>query len=386
MISPLKNGFLNLTANKHILFLGKRLDALKVAKQMGIPFSVIHNKEIKKQRKYFEICISENSNLFEETLQKLPTDITHVIPTTEYGVRIYERVIEHLRLANLITPYVEMCFNKLAMKLHAQKNDITITPYLNMETWDAEKILNELGEAVVVKKLESSGSRGQYFLNSKDEILKNNDSNVLVEKRIIGSEYSIESFVKNGQILFSNITSYHAHHICNILPAQLDVKTKALELNEKIIENFQIKNAMVHIEFYNTENGIIFGELAIRSPGGYIMTLLDLSYDFSAWKTLIEVFTKESLKLPQDLQCYSACWILHPGQGVLKELPDFSFIQADPSFVDMKSALKKGPTEERLGSGEDYGRILLKNKNYPVLLKSIETIKTNLKYNLDPIS
>jgi len=119
----------------------------------------------------------------------------------------------------------------------------------------------------------------------------------IAEKWIKGKEFSVESFIRNGKIIFRNITEYYELYHLNIVPASLDRGTskRIYKLNDEVIKKFGINQGMTHFECYLTKDGLIFGEIALRPPGGYLMDLIQTAYGFDPW---IELLNIESGKKP----------------------------------------------------------------------------------------
>lgn len=301
-----------------------------------------------------------------------------VIPLTEKSVPIAETILQNMMFKKSDLHKYEICHDKYAMKLHAKKHHIPITDFMLItEKTTPEEIEKQLGYPVVLKQRDNSGSRGLTTAEFKSE-LSEAKPDMLAEKYIDGKECSVESFVYNGEIIFSNVTDYHTHHVCNIVPAKLEpnIHDRLLEFNKNVIKAFGIENGIAHVEYYLTEKGILFGELAIRPPGGYIMKLIELSYGFSPWKALIDIECGHQPEIFKNPKFYSAAWILHPGEGVVEKEPDFTSILQDPTLVDIQSGLKEGmKIKRREGSGEDFGRILLKSEDYTAIINTLHKIR-----------
>src|SRR5690606_5219991 len=111
------------------------------------------------------------------------------------------------------------------------------------------------------------------------------------ESFINAPEGSIESFINNNEILFTNITEYYKKTQANLLPAPFskDELQQIQNLNEDVISKLNIQWGMTHLEFYRHPNGLYFGEIALRPPGGHIMAILKTAYGFNAWEALLAV-------------------------------------------------------------------------------------------------
>lgn len=51
-------------------------------------------------------------------------------------------------------------------------------------------------------------------------------------------------------------------------------------MNHQVIKALNIKWGLTHLEYYGDRNGELFGEIALRPTGGYIMELIKCAYDF----------------------------------------------------------------------------------------------------------
>jgi hypothetical protein len=363
--------------NKKILFIGKRLEAIKVALDAGYEVYVLSppqpKKKISKSKKYFEIPYHGNF----QALQHIQFDI--ILPLTEKAVRI---AYEFCRSRGIKKPDLEkyvQCHNKYEMKKIALSKNISITQFQIVETAaEIQKCADQWEYPIVLKEIESSGSRGQIFIQNKKDIPENFKSKMLIEKWIEGREFSIESFLLNGKILFSNITEYHTHHHANVVPAPWpdELKEVILKENKKIVEAYEIQNGIAHVECFETAHGFVMGEVAVRPPGGYLMKLIEMAYGFSPWQTLIDLEAGTKPFLYTEPKAFAAAWIIHPGEGVVETEPDFLPLLSNPIVKDIKCGLKKGMMiSRREGSGQDYGRVLLQSTDIQQIYDILEEIK-----------
>ena len=367
-----------MTKSKSILFVGKRLDPIQTAVDLGYETYVLSFKKPKlpkkifEPKKYSEMVFTGNYDMFKNM------SFDAVIPLTEKSIPIAQQILKNSLSRKADLEKFNLCHDKFEMKNHAKKHHIPITDFVLIdENTTAKDLEQKFGFPIVLKERDSSGSRGLVIANDL-EALSEMKPNMLAEKYIDGKEVSLESFVCNGEIIFANMTDYHAHHTCNIVPAKLDnkIKEQLSKFNSQIIKAFGIKNGIAHIEYYLTEKNIIFGEIAIRPPGGYIMKLIELCYGFSPWKALIDIECGDKPEVKTTSSCHSAVWILHPGEGVVEKEPDYVSLLQDPNLVDIQSGLKSGMSiKKREGSGEDFGRILMKSDDYNSLLETIKSIE-----------
>lgn len=364
--------------SKKILFVGKRIDPIQKAVDLGFETYVLSfkkpklPKKILQPKKYSEMLFTGNYSMLKDM------SFDAVIPLTEKSIPIAQMILKNSLSKKSDLQKFELCHDKFDMKNHAKRHHIPITDFVLIDkNTTPEHLIEKLGLPIVLKERSSSGSRGLITANSIEE-LSSMKPNMLAEKFIDGKEFSIENFLCNGEIIFSNITDYHLHHVCNIIPAKMesDLQKKLVAFNSQVIKAFGIKNGIAHVEYYVTGKNILFGELAIRPPGGYIMRLIELCYGFSPWQALIDIECGDKPEVNSKPKGFSAAWILHPGEGTVKNDPDFTPLLQDLNLVDIQSGLKAGmQIKKREGSGEDFGRILLKSDDYESLLASIKSIQ-----------
>nr|WP_250886756.1 ATP-grasp domain-containing protein [Bacillus sp. SM2101] len=166
--------------------------------------------------------------------------------------------------------------------VHSQKLSISQLKTTELPKSGVIKPIDKYGSVNVV--IWSNKEQGQEVLNSID--LEDTSQIYLLEDRIDGQEYSIESWVQNGTIVYSSITKKetlssngiefpvevgHEVHFTN-LPEEL--MNEVEKMNEFVIRESKIKNAIVHLEFKVNHQGIPkIMEWSVRNPGDRIMDL-----------------------------------------------------------------------------------------------------------------
>jgi hypothetical protein len=183
-----------------------------------------------------------------------------------------------------------------------------------------------------------------------------------------------------------NITEYYEIGKVNFLPARLpQALIKAIDtLNQKVISEFKIKQGMTHLELFSTKEGLIFGEIAIRPPGGYIMELLSLSYGFNAWEAFLKMELNIPCQFPTKNQQYSAAWIIHPGAGKIAQVENWDLIKKLPEIKKASLHLKAGTiTKARKGLGESYGKVIFTAGSRDELIDTLAKIKALLKIQFE---
>ncbi|WP_372653162.1 acetyl-CoA carboxylase biotin carboxylase subunit family protein [Halobacteriovorax sp.] len=371
-----------------VLLMGFRSGAARNLEEMNIDYIIWSEKELINPRRSQKVIISRFPEKIEDLNGYLEefSSITHVIASTESAVIPASKIRRWLDLYRNKDSVISRCTDKLEMKKYLSKKNIPMTKFLPSRGMKSEQIVEKLGLPVVSKIRLSSGGRGVRFLTTEEEVKTSMNSDSYFEKALKGTEGSIESFIKDGEIFFSNITQYYKNGECNILPGQYEkkIKERINSLNFEVIKALNIKWGMTHLEYYILEGGeIVFGEVALRPPGGYIMDALDLAYGQNFWKLFLQVeMNIEDLKL-EVKENNSCSIIIHPGEGVVSSILGVENIKNLKSLKKFKLKIKVGDqVQSREGVGEDYGHALLSNTNSRELLDDINKFYKLLEISL----
>ncbi len=184
------------------------------------------------------------------------------------------------------------CADKLKMKEYLSKKQVPMTDFLNSKNdLSKEEVFERLGSPIISKRRYSSGGRALEKITGKERLSANSKTGRILEKAIKGTEGSVESFILDGEIKFANITQYAELEAVNMVPADYDseIIAEILNLNKKVIMDLKLDFGITHLEFYITQEGVLFGEIANRPPGGYIMNCLELAYGFNPWEKMVDV-------------------------------------------------------------------------------------------------
>jgi predicted ATP-grasp superfamily ATP-dependent carboligase len=371
-----------------VLLLGHRRGISKVLEHLHIPFVIWSPKVVKNKtqaqivvHKEFPLDLSELKKSFNFDLKKL----THVITGTEEAVGAAAQIRAELNLPGVSQELAHLCTDKFLMKEYLSRFGVPLTEYMlaNSKT-NISKLFLEWGKPLIIKPRIGSGGKGILRINSESDIPKHcKTDEFLYEKFVNAKEGSIESIVVNGKIIFSNITEYYKLSHCNIVPGYQKSRNLIEDLNKKVISAMDIKNGFMHLEFYLKEDSIVFGEIAIRPPGGYILELLDLSYAKNFWEFYVKAQLQLTLTPTENFVQYSSAIIIHPGEGRVEKINGLERIKNLESFKKINLKLKPGQwISKRVGVGQDFGHILLAHPDLKVLSNDIDFILNEFKITL----
>jgi hypothetical protein len=365
----------------YILIIGYRQQLAKAIHDLGIPYSIVSERAIKtRPRGVDDIVITSFSRIDPKLgVQGLNPGLkpTHVIAGTESGVfpaAALRRIYGARRSSKTL---LTRCTDKTAMKTYLQKHEIPMARFfVHHSKLTAEELVGKLGLPVVVKDRLNSGGRNVVIAKTIEELRSLLEPQRLYEEFLDAPEGSIESFVEGGEILFSSSTEYHITKFANVVPAGYpqDQIERIRSLNRKVIKALNIKWGLTHLEYYRTSRGELFGEIALRPPGGYIMELIREAYDFDPWKLLVKIELGLQIDdhLPSNPTRVCGTVLLHPGEGIVEKVsvPD---ITEYPTLSRVAIKARKGDRiSPRYGVGEDVGHCIFSAVKYTDVIRDIE--------------
>ncbi|MDO9485510.1 MAG: ATP-grasp domain-containing protein [Actinomycetota bacterium] len=210
---------------------------------------------------------------------------------SDYAARAAAALAVALGLPGQELDVVEACSNKLVMRQRLTNTVPDLVPWFRHENDSdaARAFIAEQNAPVIVKPLQSQGSRGVSFVNTSadfpllDEAFAESDGKgVLIEQAVAGTEYSVDGFVRGGvltPLAISAKTHYDANPClderCDFLPSMFtEVEASLLNAMHRIVEALRIDTGIVHAELIVGDHGVTLVEIALRGGGGGISGLI----------------------------------------------------------------------------------------------------------------
>jgi biotin carboxylase len=148
--------------------------------------------------------------------------------------------------------------------------------------------LDEVRYPAVVKPAGRASSSGVVTVNDPAELRDQlgtyaEHETVLVEHKVIGPEYSVETLVQDGRIIFASptakdTTDSHARtfvELAHSVPsAHFDVRDALLDANQELLHRLGFENGITHSEWRIGADGRpVLMEIAARTPGDGLLVL-----------------------------------------------------------------------------------------------------------------
>lgn len=230
---------------------------------------------------------------------------------------------------------------------------------------------------VVIKPLSFSGSAGVEFIADEQRlraVIAERTGRVLFEEAVDGPEYSWEAFVRDGEVLFDNITSKEttgpphfveiAHRTAHAFDDQ-GLRLAVDALTSGVLAAIAMQTGVVHLEFRVARTGPVIMEVAVRTPGDYLLDLISATYGFDPYLVGVQL----ALGLPLDLPlprvpaAYAAIWYPMCPPGQIRAIDGLTEVAAHPAVRRVFLKVAVGDVVPPIeSSGQRPGHVLIVGK------------------------
>jgi len=266
-------------------------------------------------------------NDFEKTIEIAKNNKVKGLVTaaTDKPLLMMARIAEILDLPFPSEKAVFNTINKFELKKTLVKNNIpcangTLT---NRNEMSSNLIHSGITFPVIVKPVDSSGSRGVYYCQTLDEltgvysecIKYSNFDKILIEEYLEGPEISIEALVQDNKLHIVQITDK------TVTPFPYNVEMGHLQPSRFYVEHYDeifhvlntavkalsLNNCALHPEMKITKNGIKIVEIGPRLGGDFITShLTPLSTGINMEEQLIKIAVGEKIHLKEKTNRFSS--------------------------------------------------------------------------------
>ncbi len=191
---------------------------------------------------------------------------------------------------------------------------------------------------------------------------------LLVERAASGPEYSWEALVQGGKVWVDNVTAKDTtgppafietgHRVGQALPEGTAAAVRGL--GAEVLAALGMRDGIVHLECRVEAEGATLMEIAVRTPGDFIMDLLCDAYGFDWFEAVLRLAT--GMPLPEPPTGPIGCGTvrcLTPRPGVITAVDGLEEVRAHPNVVRAIVHSSVGDEIPPLRSSEDLGGALV---------------------------
>lgn len=317
---------------------------------------------------------------------------------TDVAVRTLGHVADAMHLTGVSEKAAELACDKLLMKQAFEKNGVRTARYREVFfTEDVTEKIEGLEYPLIVKIVDSSGSRGITRVNTPEELPAavaeakrwTRSSYYLVEEFIVGNEFGAQAFVQDGKVefilphgdyVFEGSTGVPAGHYA---PFEADGKAlegenlkDCLETAEKAVRALGLDDCAVNCDFIMRDGKTYVLELGARSGATCLAELVSIYYGYDYYEKIVRRALGEHIDFPKEQHTPNASHLLmSPETGVITGIVNRNSL-ADPDIVETVFDYRVGEHVRKFHLGPDrIGHVITKGKT---LEEAQETLKRAL--------
>lgn len=297
---------------KKLMILGSEKyfeNLVKSAREEGI-YTIVCDSRLNTPAK--KICDEEISvDIFDyESLKRIAIEkqIDGVVTGfSDVLIKPYTYLANELGLPCVITnEQLEKVTNKMIMKKIFKDHNISSTEFVIISNKEEFELLSPLKYPLIMKPIDSSGSKGIYIVNSIKEVKRyidkvkeySTNGKVIIEEFYNSVEIQGLSWVYNGEahVLYvgdRELVNIHRHRPGKperlLYPSKycFQYEDEIKELYQKIADAFQIKNGPIYVQMLVGKEGIKVAEMMTRLPGGCDYLAVKNVTGFDAGKLMV---------------------------------------------------------------------------------------------------
>lgn len=372
---------------------------INTAREKGFYTIVIDPDENAVGKNYADEFLIVDGNDYDKTISIINKYKVKGLVTaaTDKPLLVMAKIAEKM---NFKFPSYESILNstyKDFMKKCFQDNNIPCAKGITLNNEDIfnENNVKELKIPLIVKPVDSSGSRGVTAITDFAKLKEaveyarsfSREKRVLIEEYIKGPEISVESLTFNNNTIILQITDkittnppYNVE-LGHTQPTSLSKKNVELveQIVIKAIKALGLNNCACHTELKITPSGPVIIENGARLGGDFITSVLvPTSTGINIESAVIDIAVGQTPNINFSLRQGVAIRYLNLPTGKIKRIRNWESILDIPNIIKADFKLKEGDNINQItDSINRYGYIISKGKDR---IDAINMVDSALKY------
>jgi biotin carboxylase len=215
----------------------------------------------------------------------------------------------------------------------------------------------------------------------------------LVEQALMGPEYSCEILVAAGRVVFTSLTEkvtseppYFVeleHHV----PARLEqTEHDAVHaLAEAVVTALGVKAGIMHLELRLEAGRPHVIEVAVRSPGDYIMQAVELALGVDLFGAVVEAACGDVPDVAPTRNEVACAWFPTTGEpGILHDVRGIDELESVEGVVESDCVPPGTPVHELRSSLDRCGSVILHAPDREELDRRLARAKSVLRLDVEP--
>ncbi|MFN7116567.1 MAG: ATP-grasp domain-containing protein [Saprospiraceae bacterium] len=268
---------------------------------------------------------------------------------------------------------------------------------------EAEAFIAKVGFPIIAKPPAGAGSQATYKIENQSVLekvfaeLTQQQTEILLEEFVTGTEHSFDTFSLQGKPVFHSLTHYYPNPIevvrepwiqwQVVLPREVeapqydDIRQYAFQT----LDTLGMSTGISHLEWFRrTDGSIAISEVAARPPGAQFPTLISRANDFNALEAWAHLMVYDTFTPPQRKYAVGAAYLRGMGKGRVFKVHGLEEINREVGHLVTDAKIPK-PGQEASSSYEGEGYIILRHTDTEVVKRALNRVVSLARVELREI-
>ena len=319
---------------------------------------------------------------------------------TDVAVITIGRVCDELGLCGLSFEAARIAVDKLLMKECYEENGVRTARYRKVLFAEpVEEKIRDLHFPLIVKTVDSSGSRGITRVNRPEDIPAavaeakacTRKDYYLVEEFIEGREFGAQAFIYGGELrfvlphgdyVFMGNTGVPVGHFA---PFELtgEQQRDVREQTAKAVRAMKLDNCAINCDFIMKDGKTYVLEIGGRSGATCLAELVSIYYGFDYYEKIVEAALGIEPVFPQEQAVPNASKLLMSSRdGVIRSIVDHN--RENPDICEIMFDYRVGEQVKKFRVGPNrIGHVITKGRTLEEAVQTLETALKNIEINVE---
>lgn len=333
-----------------------------------------------------------------------------LIPATDYATEVTAKVAKKLGKFSNSVSATRFARNKDLARIQYTKSDVPSAKFRVVKSRDqAIAAANELGFPLVLKPTNTASSIDVFYIRNENELnerfneiqkLKTSymDFSVrhdyIMEEFLQGPEFSVELFLKEDEIAFSEVTEKHTTEppffveLEHIFPTTvaIDHKSEIIKTAYRAAHALDFHNGPLHIEIKLTKDGPKVVEVNGR-PGGDNITsdLIVDAYGINVFRETVKLYLQEPVEFNKKFNRFaSTIFFFASSTGTLSEIYGWDTMKSQKDVIRVDIEKQVGDKVRLPENSDDrIGYAIVCCDSEKQLKQAIKQVKLKVNIHVD---
>ena len=243
---------------------------------------------------------------------------------------------ERLGIAGMGVSVAENFRDKARMKTVFEEAGIPCARHARVDSAESVRsVFHDWQQPVVVKPLAGMGAQNTFRIQGNDELERwlavaapSPDAPVLIEEFLVGQEFSFESVLVKGELVWHSISRYDPTPLTVVenpwiqwsvvLPRHIDGEEfeEVRSVGADAVRALGMQTGLSHMEWFRRPDGsIAISEVGARPPGAQIASLMSWAHDSDLYAGWAQLMTHGTFDPPERKFAVGAAYLRAQGAG-----------------------------------------------------------------------